>query len=179
MMQPSKLVTKPRYVHIGNKHWNSNQTWEMGNNGIWDIDGYSIQQLLGQVNQCPAMVTEPTRSTKFGMDCVEIITFFFLWGGGREIIITSCNSWKDATPTLGGRERGGGQSIIITFFFSGGGNRLLLLFFCLGGVPEIIITSCNSWKGATPTLGGRERGEGNRLLLLFFSKKQKSCRRRN
>ena len=168
MMQPSKLVTKPRYVHIGNKHWNSNQTWEMGNNGIWDIDGYSIQQLLGQVNQCPAMVTEPTRSTKFGMDCVEIITFFFLWGGAGD------NHYflqqLERRHTNAGREGKGGRAIdyYYFFFFSGGGNRLLLLFFCLGGVPEIIITSCNSWKGATPTLGGRERGGGQSIIITFF-----------
>ena len=144
----------------------------MGNNGIWDIDGYSIQQLLGQVNQCPAMVTEPTRSTKFGMDCVEIITCFFLWGGAGD------NHYflqqLERRHTNAGREgKGGGQSIIITFFFSGGAIDYYYFFFVWGGVPEIIITSCNSWKGATPTLGGRERGEGNRLLLLFFSKKQK------
>ena len=41
-----------------------------------------------------------------------------------EIIITSCNSWKGATPTLGGRERGRA----IDFFFFGGGQSIIIIF---------------------------------------------------
>ena len=68
-----------------------------------------------------------------GREGNRLLLLFFSLGGGRQIIITSCNSWKDATPTLGGRERGGGQSIIITFFFSGGGQSIIITFFLFGG----------------------------------------------
>ena len=72
--------------------------------------------------------------------------------------------------TNAGREgKGARANDYYYFFFSGGGQSIIITFFLFGGVPEIRITSCNSWKGATPTLGGRERGEGNRLLLPFFS----------
>ena len=94
-----------------------------------------------------------------------IITFFFFGGAGDNHYFLQ---QLERRHTNAGREGKGGRAIDYYYFFFSGGAIDYYYFFLFGGVPEIIITSCNSWKGATPTLGGRERGEGNRLLLLFF-----------
>ena len=102
----------------------------------------------------------------------RLLLFFSLGGAGDNHYFLQ---QLERRHTNAGREGKGGRAIDYFYFFFLGGGAIdyYYFFFVWGGVPEIIITSCNSWKGATPTLGGRERGGGQSIIITFFSKKQK------